>query len=491
MLAAGQYVIHLRQYFGYWWSYQLGLSIIEEFENATDGASSKLDIGDSASATLGAAADSVESIFRLNADPEEFQVIQGEPPISRQRLVEVVEANPNRDRLLVRHMETNTGESIFVVLYPVAGQSYWYGFNFKSDALAERFRFVFENWPLLPEPLVGDLEKNHGIRIKLIAPEGGVAFESIRDISDGRRVEFSVDQVSISDNYEGLFAGFRVSASLDPELADMLIIGGVPKSRLPTLVALMVLTQIVLVAIFWVLFKERAVARMRSDFVSRVSHEFRTPLTQIRMFAETLLLGRERNADDRERQLRIINREAKRLGHMVSNVLTLAGQDRRQFHTQLQAVPVCELLVGIIDEYRTMLVHSDTTIELTGCNGRRSAIRAILDPEAFTQVMTNLLDNACKYGPKGQTIRIAFESDQEHCRIAVEDEGPGIPESEREKIWQLYYRLEREDKRAINGTGIGLPIARELLTAMKGSCRIESASGGGARFVVSLEKVKQ
>jgi len=489
-LAVEQYALHLKQYFGYWWSYQLGLLITEQFEAVEDGQETQLAIGEDAPPTLAAASAALGTIYRLDRNGGRIRILQGEPLVDSRRLFEIVDENTGRDRFLVRHLEAADGGIVLVVLYPVTGKPYWYGVSYFPSAVVNRLRLVFENWPLLPAPLARDLENNRGIQIRLQAPSGEILFESSEETTSLDSDRALKAELNMADDYQGLFADYRISATLDPGLADQLIIGGMPKSRLPTLIALMVLTQIVLVAIFWVLYKERAVARMRNDFVSRVSHEFRTPLTQIRMFAETLLLGREKTPDDRRNQLNIINREAKRLSHLVSNVLTLAGQERKQVRTDLQPVRICALLVEIIEEYRSMLVHSATAIELSGCSGIGQDIRAKMDPEAFVQVMINLLDNACKYGPEGQTVRVSFKPEHDFCRIAIEDHGPGIPEHEREKIWQLYYRLDREEARAINGTGIGLPIARELLAAMHGECHVETADAGGARFVVKLEKVQ-
>jgi len=490
-LAAEQYALHLRQYFGYWWSYQLGLLITEQFEASSSRTGHVFDIGDEAPSPLKAASNALAAIFLLDTDSGTLSVLQGDLLVERSGLLRIIEEHPDRERFVVRHIETGSAGNVFSVLYPVPAKPYWYGVNFRPETVARRFRFVFENWPLLPEPLANNVEKNQGIRVQVATSSGMSIFDSGPASSANDSISASSAQIEMADDYQGLFSGFRLTASIDPKMADQLIIGGIPRSRLPVLVALMILTQIVLVAIFWVLYRERSVARMRSEFVARVSHEFRTPLTKIRMFAETLLMGRERSPEDRNRQLGIINREAKRLGHMVSNVLTLAGMEHKHFHIELGAQSLCNLLDRIIGEYSAMLTHSRTKIELIGCSEQSRAAQAMIDPESFTQVMTNLLDNACKYGPEGQTIRIELQVEEEKCRIMVEDEGPGIPEIEREKIWQLYYRLDREDEQGINGTGIGLPIALELLAAMNGDCRIETAPAGGARFIISLERPRE
>jgi len=488
-MVGGEFERPISQYFGYWWSYQVGLLITRQLEQNPDLEIAGIELPEGAPRSLHQALSGMTGMFRVDVDQQAIDWLDGSSSIDSEVLLQLVPPEAPVDGLLIEHPRDTNGDITLTALFPVGDEPYWYGIVYGPEAIENGMRVLFETYRLFPEGILDDVSGNEGIHLRVVAPSGEVVFASAPTAEPMPRDQRIVMEHRIMGDYQGIFGNFSIVTELEPSLAERLVIGGLPRSNLPMLITLMVLTQIVLIAIFWVLYKERSIARMRSDFVSRVSHEFRTPLTQIRMFAETLLLGRERNPEDRDHQLRIINREAKRLSHMVSNVLTLAGRDRKQFHTELQAVHICELLTGIIDEYKSMLVLSGTRIQLTGCSGRRREMRAMLDPEAFTQVMTNLLDNACKYGPEGQTISIDFNVEGDTCLISVEDEGPGVPESEREQIWQLYYRLEREEERAINGTGIGLPIARELLAAMNGHCTVETASGGGARFVISLERM--
>src|SRR6185503_21283979 len=106
--------------------------------------------------------------------------------------------------------------------------------------------------------------------------------------------------------------------------------------------------------------------------------------------------------------------------------------------------------------------------------------------DALRQVLLNLLDNAAKYGPAGQTITVGSEIAGEHARIWVEDEGPGIPNEDRHRVWEPYVRLNREAESATGGSGIGLSVVRELVTLHGGRTRAESAPGGGARVVIEL-----
>jgi signal transduction histidine kinase len=101
-------------------------------------------------------------------------------------------------------------------------------------------------------------------------------------------------------------------------------------------------------------------------------------------------------------------------------------------------------------------------------------------------VLLNLLDNAVKYGPPGQHIRVTLAPDSGHAVLAVEDEGPGIPTEERERVWTPFYRLSRDIDSAVAGSGIGLSVVRELVERHGGRVRVESAPRQGARFVVTL-----
>jgi len=110
----------------------------------------------------------------------------------------------------------------------------------------------------------------------------------------------------------------------------------------------------------------------------------------------------------------------------------------------------------------------------------------VIDAEAWKQVVTNLLDNAVKYGPAGQTVRVSVTAQNGWLRMNVDDQGLGIPAADRERVWDRFQRLERDRGTHRTGSGIGLAIVREIVRRHDGQCRIEDAPGGGARFVVEL-----
>jgi len=113
---------------------------------------------------------------------------------------------------------------------------------------------------------------------------------------------------------------------------------------------------------------------------------------------------------------------------------------------------------------------------------------ARVDPRGLRQIVLNLLDNAVKYGPLGQTVNVTLSGTPDKVIIAVEDRGPGVPKAEREKIWEPYVRLTRETESAAGGSGIGLSIVRELVRLHEGRTRVEDAPGGGARFIIEFPR---
>jgi signal transduction histidine kinase len=272
--------------------------------------------------------------------------------------------------------------------------------------------------------------------------------------------------------------------SMRPEAAERLVIGGLPRSRLPLLLGVLAMTAALIVIAVVQLRREAELARLRSDFVSSVSHELRTPLAQIRMFAETLLLGRVRSDAERTRSMEIIDQEARRLAHLVENVLHFSRAERQS----LRLCPVPTLLAPQVQE----TAESFAPI----ARARRAEVRLALDEtvavrvdrNALRQMLLNLLDNAIKYGPVGQTVTVGVRALGDRARLWVEDEGPGIDMAQRERIFEPFFRIDRDANSAIGGSGIGLSVVREL-AVMHGGRAFAEAGERGARFVIELDRV--
>lgn len=357
-----------------------------------------------------------------------------------------------------------------------------FGFEVNRQELGTWLQQSFDKGNLLPQSLAGGAITNEYVYLRFTDNSEYALFESGNRYDPYLRIS-----KSLQDEYNGIFKEHTVSASIDPAIAESLVIGGLPRSRLPVLIVVMIMTVGLLVAAIRQLQRERAIIRMRTNFVSEVSHELRTPLTQIRMFAETLLFNRVRTDDDRQRALEIINREAQRLIHLVENVLQFSNgrSKKRELLAEQQLLqPIVE---RVIEEFGPLSEQARATIV---CHFAQNAV-AEVDADAVRQILMNLLDNAVKYGPANQTIRVEVTQGSAQIRLAVIDEGPGIPREQQERIWGGYYRLNRERRSAIAGTGIGLAVVRELAALHGGRSWVESDNGSGARFVVEFPSTSQ
>ena len=285
-----------------------------------------------------------------------------------------------------------------------------------------------------------------------------------------------------------MMGGIRVQVALRPDVAPKLAIGGMPRSNVPMLLSLLALTAVLVVAALLQLHREYELSRLRADFVSGVSHELRTPLAQIRMFSETLLLGRVRSEGERVRSLEIVDQEARRLTHLVENLLHFSLSERHATRLSLAAAPLAPLVREAVEAFAPLAAARGVTFRTE----LRDGLVAPVDAEALRQMLVNLLDNAVKYGPADQTITVGLESGDGKARIRVEDQGLGVPAADRERIWDRFWRLERDRGSAVAGTGIGLSVVRELVALHGGRAWAEEGRGGtGARFVLELPLVGQ
>src|SRR5262249_29590063 len=155
------------------------------------------------------------------------------------------------------------------------------------------------------------------------------------------------------------------------------------------------------------------------------------------MFAETLRLGRVRSEEERQQYLEIIDREARRLGHLVNNLLQFS---RTSPSLALERQALAPLVAETVESFRPVSAGAGARLAPELAPG----LEARVDADAMRQVLLNLLDNAVKYGPKGQQVLVRLDSSDGGVRLAVEDEGPGIPPDERERVFERFHRLERD-----------------------------------------------
>lgn len=352
---------------------------------------------------------------------------------------------------------------------------YAIGFVAHRHELERYFTAAFQRSPLIPTTLTGDLPSD-SVLAMTIATADGVRLYTVAPARDTNRYS----SAGIAYPLGARLGDIVVHVAIQPGMESTLIIGGLPGTRLPLTVLLALLTAGLIVVTLLKLHRERELARLRTEFVSNVSHELRTPLAQIRMFAETLLLGRVRSSDERDRALAIIDKEARRLTTLVENVLHFSRAERQAVQLAVEETELPPFLDEVVESFRPLAATHDVTIET-----RLQTASARVDRGAVRQIVLNLLDNALKYGPQGQTVQVGLMTLTSWVQITVEDEGPGIPIHERERIWGRFSRLARDRETVTAGTGIGLAVVRELTILHGGTCWVEDGRGG-ARFVVQL-----
>jgi two-component system phosphate regulon sensor histidine kinase PhoR len=227
----------------------------------------------------------------------------------------------------------------------------------------------------------------------------------------------------------------------------------------------------------------RRLERVRQDFVANVSHEFKTPLTAIRGFAETLLGGALDDVEHRARFVEIIQDHAERLTRLTDDLLKLSTIEAGKMQLELQTVSPADLLKLCADTASFAAKKKQQTINIE-CAPDLAAIRG--DSGRLRDVLQNLLDNAVQYTPAGGHIIASAVKDDGEIVFTVADNGIGIPHAEQERIFERFYRVDEGRSREVGGTGLGLSIARHIAEAHGGKIWVESAIGQGSRFHFSV-----
>ncbi|HEX6370037.1 MAG TPA: HAMP domain-containing sensor histidine kinase, partial [Longimicrobium sp.] len=349
------------------------------------------------------------------------------------------------------------------------------GYGFVADGapiLDETFRRVMRGRPLLP-PVLTDPHPNDSLLVVEVSTRfGGMIYSS----SPGERIlPMAMDMLG-APGPSHVFTGVSLRPAARTRLANSQ--SGGWTSTLMSLVALSV--GMVLMALYH-LRRAMHLTAMRSQFVTSVSHELRTPLAQIRMFAETLGYGRARSDEERNRFIAILHREAVRLSELVENVLQFARLDQRKEHLTFASVDLHqESHDAAVSLAPIAAAHGAAIV-----NEVPPGARVWADRGAVRRIILNLLDNALKYGPAGQTISIGAAAEDGRVLLRVDDQGPGVPARARETIFRAFER-HGVGPSSPTGSGIGLTIVRELASALGGTVHVEDGPGGGARFVVTL-----
>jgi signal transduction histidine kinase len=229
--------------------------------------------------------------------------------------------------------------------------------------------------------------------------------------------------------------------------------------------------------------RELHVSEMRSQFVSSVSHELKTPLTAIRMFGETLLMGRAAQPETRDEYLETIVSESERLTRLLNNVLDFSKIEQGQKIYRLEPQPLAEIVHAAARAMQYPLSQQGFELRVK-IDDDLPLVPA--DSDAIQQAILNLLSNAMKYSGQGRVIDLELKHDGGQATIAVTDRGLGIAAGEQTRIFEKFYRVPSADNQLIPGTGLGLTLVDHVARAHRGRVTLRSAPGEGSTFSIVL-----
>lgn len=234
--------------------------------------------------------------------------------------------------------------------------------------------------------------------------------------------------------------------------------------------------------------RQRKEAELKTTFVSNVSHELKTPLTSIRMYAELLEEGRIGDPAKASKFLSTIVSESKRLSRLVNNMLDFSRLEQGRRKYAMEKLDVCGLVREVADSMRECLAARGLDVETKLPD---VSVFAKVDGDALSQVLVNLLDNAGKYASSGKVVSVAVSQEGGKVRVSVSDRGPGIDKIHSGKIFERFYRVDDSITAETAGCGLGLGIARLLMRGMDGDLTFAPREGGGCIFTASLAEAEE
>ncbi len=233
--------------------------------------------------------------------------------------------------------------------------------------------------------------------------------------------------------------------------------------------------------------RELAVARLQSDFVSAVSHEFRTPLSTMRQMSELLADGRVPGEERRQQYYEDLRHESERLNRLVENLLDFGRMEAGAREYRFEDIDTAAFVRSVVEEFGHEAAERGYRVEISAAD-HVPPIGA--DREALSRALRNLLDNAVKYSPDVKSIWVDARSEGGHVRLSVRDEGVGIPTDEQPRIFDKFVRGASAKQAGIKGTGLGLAMAQRIVAAHGGTISVTSEVGKGSTFTIALPEAK-
>ncbi len=226
--------------------------------------------------------------------------------------------------------------------------------------------------------------------------------------------------------------------------------------------------------------REKRMNQLRADFVSNVTHELKTPLTAINMFAEAMNM-RQDNLDSKQKKYTtIIVKESEKLKRMINNILEFSKKENNKLSYKLERSNLTDIVSSTIKEMDYFLEINKIDVHLNIA----ADIYANVYPEGIKQALSNLISNAIKYSLKNKRLNIQLFKKDKEIFIEVEDFGIGIPKDQQDRIFEKFYRVNSNENETVSGTGLGLTVAKDIIEEQHGKLLVESTFGKGSKFTI-------
>ncbi len=350
------------------------------------------------------------------------------------------------------------------------------GASFEPDYLKRTF------FPQMLEEFVTRKSKDEGgNRLAMVVYPGegeGGHGDKILAASSG----WKAGKPEVSRKLEGVFRGLAIGIKFENTSVEALGRAWVQRSFV-ILGVLSLLLVAGLALTYRSVSKEVELARLKSDFVSNVSHELRTPLSLIRLYAETLELGRIKTQEKAQEYYRIVREESERLSALINNILDFSRIEAGRKEYDFRRTDIAELVSNTLDAYRYQIEQQGFALEQI----IDSNIPPVcVDREAVARSLVNLINNALKYSAKDKYLGVRLYRDDGLLKLEVADHGIGIARGEQSKIFEKFYRAGDPLVHNTKGSGLGLSLVQHIAHAHGGKVEVESAPGKGSKFTLFL-----
>jgi signal transduction histidine kinase len=310
--------------------------------------------------------------------------------------------------------------------------------------------------------------------IRVTEPDGTILYETAPTPDD----RFEVKRVMASASFAGLRLYLRnKDRSFEREVKRLAL----AKAALIAFVDVMLLGGLYLV--YTNVRREVHLARLKSDFVANVSHELKTPLALIRLFAETLDLGRVSSPERAREYYRVINKESNRLTQLINNILDFSRIEAGRKQYRFAPVDVCRIVDEVLEAYRFPIEQQGFALEVVFAE---DVPEIVGDAEALSQALLNLLNNAIKYSRDEKQIKVEVSVREARVLVAVTDRGIGVAKADHKRIFEKFFRAEDSLVHETKGSGLGLALVSHIMEAHGGSVELLSAPGRGSTFTLVL-----